>query len=89
MCSPLVARRACSSRLRSKSCFASSVSTSCCQLKATVLSTDHSVTGEERATRRENANSMMLGSASSADETSDSLGMNAMTISGLASSPSQ
>lgn len=31
---------------------------------------------------------MMLGSASSAEDTSDSLGMNAMTISGLASSPS-
>ena len=78
-----------SSRLRSKSCFASWVSTSCCQLNATVLSTDHRVTGDASATRLLNANSMIDGSASIADETSDSLGMNAITSSGEASSPVQ
>ena len=85
----VVARRAYSSRLRSNSVFASFVSTSCCQLKATVLSTDHSVTGDASATRFEKANSSSAGSASSALETNDSLGMNAMTISGDAPRPSQ
>ena len=47
------------------------------------------MTGEASATRFENANSMMLGSASSAAETSDSLGMKAMTSSGEASKPFQ
>ena len=89
MCVAVVARRPYSSRLRSNKTFASCVSTSCCQVKATVLSTDHRVTGEARATRFENANSMIEGSASSAEETRDSLGMKAITISGEASKPCQ
>src|SRR6218665_1270356 len=62
---------------------------SCCHVNATVLSTDHSVTGEASATLLENAKSMMVGSVSRAAETSASLGMNAMTSFGEESSAVQ